>query len=628
MLRIWLLRAAVSGVFSLLACVFVPGHVLAQQSDTRPLGSTIPLASPREAQLHVAKRVEPAYPPLARMTGTRGPVTLRLTVGTDGKVKDVHILSGHPLLQQAALDAVRQWEYEAFLEDNRPIETAVDVTLDFPPGRAIHPPVAFPEVKDMKSVVITLSRGWYSLLISGNGTVEYQGLGSVCVVGKHHGHISEQDFETLLQDFRTANYFSLDDEYGGTATDSVTTVSSITIDNQKKQIEYMYGAPQELADLEDAIDSKSHSQKWVNCNSETVAALQAEGIDLRSSDKTVEQFLIGAVSYGDASAVRDFIRAGTAIHVTEFNGRTPLMIAAMRGLPNIVELLLNAHDNPQAADKNGRTVLMYGASSGIAEVVLRLLRAGAKVNGRSKEGNTALMAAAAAGNPEVVAMLLHGGAAVNTPGWKKTTALLAGASGELEFENLVMGDLHAQVPDEIIDRAKVVHLLLDAGADISATNEEGENSLFTIYDEAVRELVKTRINLNARNRNGETPLIATVAADVARVLISAGADPNLTDPAGRTALMHSAQNNYVENLKVLVQGGAKLDLRDEDGSTALMLCAEKDLPDSVKVLVGAHANVNLRDNENLTALGRFHRAHGKGRTDETEKLLLGSGGIE
>ncbi len=608
--------------------IFAPASVVCQQLREPASGLTVPLASSEEAALHLTKRIEPIYPPLARMTRIQGKVVLQLTIGVDGRVVEVRTLSGHPLLLQAALDAVRQWEYKPFTMNSKARETAVDVTLDFLPNRPVHPPVPFPEVKDLKAVAITLSRGSYSLKITGDGTVEYDGSASVCVEGKHRGHINEEEVRALLQDFRSAKYFSLDDEYGGVATDSYTTVSSITIGDQKKQIEYMHGAPQELSSLEDAIDNVSHSRRWVSCDTETVPALQAEGIDLRTYGQKNGTLLIGAAYYGDPDAVRSLIHAGTSVQVRDFDGKTPLIIAAMRGLPDMVESLLKAGADPNAANENGRTVLMYGASSGNTDVLQKLLIGGADVNAGSKEGNTPLMAAAAAGNPEPVSMLIHAGARVNTVGWKKTTALLAGSMGELEFGDVIMGEPHADIPDESIDRAKIVRLLLDAGADIYATNEDGENALFTIHEEAVRELIKTKININSRNNDGETPLLATVSADVAKLLILTGADPNLADLEGRTALMHSAQNNYVENLRVLVQARAKLDVQDKDGSTALMLCAEKSLPDSVEVLVEAHASANLRDHEGLTALGRLHRSQTNNGAAAAEKLLLAAGATE
>lgn len=587
----------------------------------------VPLTASEEVLSHLTNRVEPMYPPLAKIARIRGSVLVRLIIGADGKVRGARALSGHPLLVEAALDAVRQWSFTPFVKNGLAAEVMTDVNVDLPTIPE-HRAMPFPEVPDPRAVTITLSRGSYALKITGNGTVEYTGFGSVCVEGRHLGQIREEEFRSLLDAFRSADYFSLEDEYGGVATDSYATGSSITIGNQKKEIEYYFGAPPALTQLEDTIDRLSHSRKWVNCDSETIPALVAEGVDLRGTDKAMKRLLISAVSYGDADVVADLIRAGIDLRVKDYGERTPLMIAASRGLPNMVETLLKARADPNASNEGGRTVLMYGASSGSEEVLQALLKAGARVDKRSKEGNTALMAAAATGNPELVAQLLRARANVNVRGWKKTTALLAGSMGELEFADLIMGEPRAEIPDEVVNRAKVVRLLIDAGANVNDVNEEGENALFTIYEEAVRELVKTRIDINARNNDGETPLIATVAPEVAEVLVRAGAKLDLTNPNGQTALMHGAKNNYVENLKVLVKAGANLDLQDSEGSTALMLCAEKGLENSVEVLVNAHANVNLRDNQGLTALGRLHKSGGGNGRAATERLLLAAGGTE
>ena len=106
--------------------------------------------------------------------------------------------------------------------------------------------------------MIELGRGYYALKIAGDGTVQFDGYEYVCVLGRHRGRIREEDFRTLLDAFRAANYFSLDDEYGGFATDSYATSSSIEIGHQKKEIQYYYGAPQSLTELEDKIDLLSH----------------------------------------------------------------------------------------------------------------------------------------------------------------------------------------------------------------------------------------------------------------------------------------------------------------------------------------------------------------------------------
>src|SRR5277367_2987090 len=73
-------------------------------------------------------RVQPIYPPLARQTRIAGTVRLHAIIGKDGSVQQLEVLSGHPLLVQAALDAVRQWRYRPTLLNSEPVE--VDTTID------------------------------------------------------------------------------------------------------------------------------------------------------------------------------------------------------------------------------------------------------------------------------------------------------------------------------------------------------------------------------------------------------------------------------------------------------------------------------------------------------------------
>jgi len=76
----------------------------------------------------IINRIQPVYPPLARQTRISGTVRLHAIIGKDGTIQQLEVLSGHPLLQQAALDAVRQWRYQPTLLNGDAVE--VDTTID------------------------------------------------------------------------------------------------------------------------------------------------------------------------------------------------------------------------------------------------------------------------------------------------------------------------------------------------------------------------------------------------------------------------------------------------------------------------------------------------------------------
>jgi len=77
------------------------------------------------------RRVEPEYPELAKRARVQGIVLLQVTVDERGGVTEVNIIRGHPLLNQAAVDAVRQWIYSPTLLNNEPVPVIATVTVNF-----------------------------------------------------------------------------------------------------------------------------------------------------------------------------------------------------------------------------------------------------------------------------------------------------------------------------------------------------------------------------------------------------------------------------------------------------------------------------------------------------------------
>ena len=73
-------------------------------------------------------KVQPLYPPLARQTRISGTVRLHAIIAKNGTVEQLEVISGHPLLVQSALDAVRQWKYQPTTLNGEAVE--VDTTID------------------------------------------------------------------------------------------------------------------------------------------------------------------------------------------------------------------------------------------------------------------------------------------------------------------------------------------------------------------------------------------------------------------------------------------------------------------------------------------------------------------
>jgi periplasmic protein TonB len=79
----------------------------------------------------VLRKVQPTYPPLARTARVQGSVVLAAVIGKDGSIENLHVISGHPLLTQAALDAVKQWKYRPYILNGEPVEVDTQVTVNF-----------------------------------------------------------------------------------------------------------------------------------------------------------------------------------------------------------------------------------------------------------------------------------------------------------------------------------------------------------------------------------------------------------------------------------------------------------------------------------------------------------------
>ena len=76
-------------------------------------------------------RVLPEYPAQARTLRVEGPVVLEAMVMEDGSVHDLKVVSGHPTLARAALDAVRQWRYQPYRLNGKPVAMRTEITIKF-----------------------------------------------------------------------------------------------------------------------------------------------------------------------------------------------------------------------------------------------------------------------------------------------------------------------------------------------------------------------------------------------------------------------------------------------------------------------------------------------------------------
>jgi TonB family protein len=124
--------------------IHTAGHV--------PLAATVPEAPPAEIVVspppadnsskrprvdgaeqakRILKQAQPEYPSLARQARIQGEVRFNAIIGKDGRVRELTLVSGHPLLAPAAEHAVKQWLYRPALLNGEPVEVATQIDVDF-----------------------------------------------------------------------------------------------------------------------------------------------------------------------------------------------------------------------------------------------------------------------------------------------------------------------------------------------------------------------------------------------------------------------------------------------------------------------------------------------------------------
>jgi periplasmic protein TonB len=77
------------------------------------------------------RKVQPTYPPLARQARIQGSVLLQAEISRTGDIENLRLISGHPMLAPAAIEAVKQWKYKPYILNGEPVEVETQITVNF-----------------------------------------------------------------------------------------------------------------------------------------------------------------------------------------------------------------------------------------------------------------------------------------------------------------------------------------------------------------------------------------------------------------------------------------------------------------------------------------------------------------
>ena len=396
-------------------------------------------------------------------------------------------------------------------------------------------------------------------------------------------------------------------------------------------------------------------------NALTVRSLLQKKADVNAPQVDGTTALHWAVRYDDLDTADLLIRSGARVSTANREGVTPLQLAAMNGSASMIDKLLKAGAEANAAlTPSGDTALMMAARTGTPEAITVLLEAGANVNAKeSWGGTTALMWAASEQHAAAVKLLLDHGADVNARsnfvaaangrGFEGRTPAVPKAEQKVEeFASGWLTPLMFAAREGDLESAR---LLVNAGANVNAIAGDGKDALgLAIFNgnyDFASFLIDSKSDVNHADTQGFTPLFWAVdrrnmetapnfpwliTADplpLIKKLLDAGANPNAlvnNTPRARmragsprivfaTALMRAAFSADLELVKMLLSYKGDPKIISSDGETMIEAAAglgfiqgyskgktAAERLEVVKLFVGLGADVNQADDYGITPL--------------------------
>ena len=310
-------------------------------------------------------------------------------------------------------------------------------------------------------------------------------------------------------------------------------------------------------------------------------------------EKKFTNLLFYSITQGELKEVELLLDKGVDVHADDNIGWPPMVRAAEYGQLAIVETLLTRGADPLKGTVGSRLPLHFAAEGGHLSVVSLLLKQ-PSVNPNLKDytGQTALFKAANNGHHDVVELLLQQKGvdpdAVSHDGF---TPLL-----QAIFEK------HQKVVRLLLDRADVNPNQCDTTykqTPLWMASTAGDDILAMF-------LARKDIEINGQSHFSETPLYQAIQhkrLSAAKMLLAAGADPNIPAHETRTALSWAAAEGSEESVELLLQQPSiALDTPDTFGQTPLLRAADAGHTKSVRMLLNKGANIKHADNESRTSL--------------------------
>ena len=388
------------------------------------------------------------------------------------------------------------------------------------------------------------------------------------------------------------------------------------------------------------------------CSKDVLETIVNHGADVNAKNKFNRTALLIACVKGNKDAINILLNAGADPNVTDYMGAacihhvvgegcsndvletvvnhgtdidainktnaTALMLACEKGKKDAIDVLLNAGANPNFADADGDTCLHYIARNDCCtEVVQAVISHGADVNVMNENNVTALMIACGRGNMHVINVLLNAGANPRISDADDHTWLheaVRGGYSQVVLETMINhgADVNATIKNNrtalmivtVHGNRKAIYVLLSAGADPNSADADGDTCLhYAVRNgccaEVLQAIISLGVDVNATNKRNVPALMLACDRgnkDAIKVLLNAGADPNLTDDKGATCIHCAVGEGCSKDvLEVVVNHGADVNATNKMNVTALMIACLKVNIDAINVLLNAGADPSIAD---------------------------------
>ncbi|XP_043394958.1 serine/threonine-protein phosphatase 6 regulatory ankyrin repeat subunit A isoform X5 [Chelonia mydas] len=320
---------------------------------------------------------------------------------------------------------------------------------------------------------------------------------------------------------------------------------------------------------------------------------------------------------GDEALLKFFHHCKANPNVADKMDRSPLHIAAERGHTNVVELLTEKfHSNVLARTKDGSTLMHVASEHGHPDTALAFLKKGVLLHMPDKNGAVCLHAAAKRGHAAVVKALLQRGAEVDARTKENYTALhiaaqhckplvvqtLLGFGARVQLKGGKAQETPLHIAACIHEGEKVAEMLLKSGADVNVEQENGETAMHVAARHGNLRMIKALIEeggeLTSQSKAGECPLHIAVQ--------------HCHLPVVEEIL------NYLATEKSHAEASACVNQENKNDWSPLLMAAERGHTAIVKILLQHHARVDVFDEHGKAAL---HLAAENGHDQIADMLL-------